>query len=59
MIFYYLLIGMVWTAFFEWLLLNHSPTKEGLPTNRARLFHVTFWPLAIYIVIRNFINDED
>lgn len=53
MITIYLLIGIVWTAFFEWLLLNFSPTKEGLPHNKARLFHLVFWPLAIFMVIRN------
>lgn len=53
----YLSIGLVWTLFFEWVLRNFSPTREGLPTNRARIFHMVAWPLAIFLVIRNF-KDE-
>jgi len=53
----YLIIGLVWTLFFEWLLRNFSPTREGLLTNRARIFHILFWPVAIFFVIRN-LKDE-
>ena len=56
----YTLIGLIWTLFFEWLLRNFSPTGESLPTNRARLFHILAWPLAILLVIRNgFFRDEE
>ena len=56
----YTLIGLVWTLFFEWMLRNFSPTGEGLPTNRARLFHILAWPLAVFLVIRNgFFRDEE
>jgi len=56
----YTLIGLVWTLFFEWMLRNFSPTGEGLPTNRARLFHIFAWPLAVFLVIRNgFFRDEE
>ena len=56
----YTLIGLVWTLFFEWMLRNFSPTGEGLPTIRARIFHIVAWPLAVFLVIRNgfFRNDE-
>jgi hypothetical protein len=53
----YTLIGLVWTLFFEWLLKTHGPDGEGLPTIRARIFHIILWPLAIFIVIRN-LKDE-
>lgn len=56
----YTLIGLIWTLFFEWLLRNFSPTGEGLPTNRARIFHILAWPLAIFLVIRNgFFRDDE
>ena len=56
----YTLIGLVWTLFFEWLLKTHGPDGEGLPTNRARLFHILAWPLAIFLFIRNgFFSDGD
>lgn len=53
----YLIIGLVWSLFFEWMLRNFSPTGEGLPTHRARIFHMLLWPVAIFLVIRNF-KDE-
>jgi len=53
----YLSIGVIWTLLFEWMLRNFSPTGEGLPTNRGRVFHILLWPLAIFLVIRN-LKDE-
>jgi hypothetical protein len=53
----YTLIGLVWTLFFEWLLKTHGPDGEGLPTIRARIFHIILWPLAVVLVIRN-LKDE-
>lgn len=49
----YTIVGLIWTLFFEWMLRNFSPTGEGLPTNRARLFHILLWPVAIFFVIIN------
>ena len=56
----YLSIGLIWTLFFEWMLRNFSPIGEGLPTNRARIFHIILWPLAVVLVIRNaFFSDDE
>jgi len=56
----YILIGLIWTLFFEWLLITHGPNGEGLPTIRARIFHIVAWPLAVVLVIRNgFFSDGD
>jgi len=56
----YLIIGLLWSLFFEWLLRNFSPTGEGLPTNRARIFHILAWPIAVVLVIRNvFFRDDE
>jgi len=56
----YTLIGLVWTLFFEWLLKTHGPDGEGLPTIRARIFHIVAWPLAVFLVIRNgFFSDDE
>jgi hypothetical protein len=48
----YLLIGLLWALFFEWILRNFSDDGEGLQTHRARLFHIFIWPIAIYLVIK-------
>lgn len=55
----YTLIGLIWTLFFEWLLKNFSPTKEGLPNNKARVFHIFGWPLAMFLVIRNYTDKDE
>ena len=56
----YILIGLIWTLFFEWLLITHGPNGEGLPTIRARIFHIILWPLAIFLFIRNgFFRDDE
>lgn len=56
----YILIGLIWTLFFEWLLITHGPNGEGLPTIRARIFHIILWPIAVVLVIRNgFFSDDE
>ena len=56
----YLFIGVIWSIAFEWLLTTYSPSKEGIPSTRARIFHLVLWPLAIFLVIRTqFEEDED
>jgi hypothetical protein len=54
----YIFTGLIWTIFFEWILRNFSPTQEGLPTIRARIFHIILWPLAMFIVFRNLFNNN-
>ena len=44
-------IGVIWSFFWEWILRNYSDEGGGLPTHRARLFHIVLWPLAIFLVI--------
>lgn len=53
----YLIFGVLWGLFFEWMLRTFSEDGEGLPTNKARLFHVVLWPIAIYLVIRTQVKD--
>ena len=53
----YLIFGVLWGLFFEWMLRTFSEDGEGLPTNKARLFHVLLWPVAIYLVIRTQVKD--
>ena len=49
----YIIIGILWTLFFDWLLRTHGPDNEGLPTFKAFILHTLFWPAAIIIVVRN------
>lgn len=55
----YTLIGLLWTLFFEWLLRTYGPNEDGLSTNRARLFHIFGWPLAIFLVIRYYKDTDE
>jgi len=53
----YFIFGVLWSLLFEWVLKTYSDDGEGLPTNKARLFHVLLWPIAIYLVIRTQVKD--
>lgn len=53
----YFIFGILWSLLFEWILKTYSDDGEGLPTNKARLFHVLLWPIAIYLVIRTQVKD--
>lgn len=56
----YLFIGVIWSLAFDWLLTTYSPSKEGIPSIKARIFHLVLWPVAVFLVIRTqFEEDED
>lgn len=62
MIINYILIGMVWALFFDWMLRNYGPNENvGIPTKGGWVMHTFAWPLAIILTIRVFIdrNDEE
>ena len=59
MITIYVIVGLLWVLFFEWMLKNFSDDGEGLQTHRARLFHIFLWPIALYLVIRTQVKDDE
>jgi len=52
-IFKYLLIGGIWTALLDYLLFTYSPKEEGLPSIGVKLIHIFFWPISLFLVIKN------
>tara|TARA_B110000285_G_scaffold163935_1_gene183051 strand:- start:393 stop:578 length:186 start_codon:yes stop_codon:yes gene_type:complete len=55
----YIFIGVIWSLAFDWLLKTHSPSKEGIPSMKARLFHLILWPLAVFLVVRTQFEEDD
>jgi hypothetical protein len=56
-IIYYLLIGIIWTAFIEYLTSIYSNNHE-IPewTNQERVVQMTLWPLFLVVFIINLFN---
>ena len=55
---YYLIVGVLWTAFADWFLRKYSTKEEGFVFGES-LLNIFFWWVAIYLVYKSYKQDDD
>jgi hypothetical protein len=55
---YYLIFGVLWSAFADWFLRKYSSKEDGFGFKEA-LLNILFWWIAIYIVYKSYKQGGD